>query len=128
MSALSKVKPQLALLLEVNGGEKSSTEGRNDVEKACRQVKDLQVLRQGVLRQVSLDELEIRDIVRVLPGSSPPLDGVIVSSNVSSFDESVLTGESMPVSKVKGDNVFSGTICKGSAIDIQISKLGGETM
>lgn len=71
--------------------------------------------------------LEIGDVVRVLQGSSPPFDGIIVDGETK-FDEASLTGESRLVSKQTGDQVFSGTINKGSPIDVRLTSISGSSM
>jgi P-type E1-E2 ATPase len=82
----------------------------------------------SVLRQVPMDNLELGDVVRIVPGGAPPTDGVVVASESSTFDESILTGESVPVLKSIGDAVFAGTICKSGVVDVRVDKLGGDTM
>lgn len=70
---------------------------------------------------VDPEELQVDDIIRVLPGETIPADGIIEFGQTS-IDQSVMTGESLPVDKIKGDNVYTGTInCFGS-IDIKVSK------
>lgn len=71
--------------------------------------------------------LEVGDVVRVLQGSSPPFDGIIVDGETK-FDEASLTGESRLVSKQTGDQVFSGTINKGSPIDVRLTSISGSSM
>ena len=68
--------------------------------------------------------------MRIPPGASPPADGVIVSSDseVTYFDESSLTGESKPVAKRKGDQIFVGTINKLRVVDMRVEGVDGETM
>ncbi|KAL4075879.1 heavy metal translocatin [Scleroderma citrinum] len=78
--------------------------------------------------RVSVDLLEIGDVVRVLNGSSPPCDGTIVSGAETVFDESSLTGEAKPMKKEIGDKVFLGTINKSKVVDIRIDTVGGTTM
>ena len=82
------------------------------------------------LEKISTDLLEVGDIVRIPPGASPPADGVIVScdSEVTYFDESLLTGESKPVAKRKGDQIFVGTINKLLVVDMRVEGIDGETM
>ena len=80
------------------------------------------------MKQVPIDHLEIGDVIRVVPGGSPPADGIVMHCSASSFDESALTGESIPVNKVNGDRVFAGSICKNGEVDIQIEQLDGGTM
>lgn len=70
---------------------------------------------------VDPEELQVDDIIRVLPGETIPADGIIEFGQTS-IDQSVMTGESLPVDRIKGDNVYTGTInCFGS-IDIKVSK------
>ena len=71
--------------------------------------------------EVKAEDLEIGDIIRVLPGESFPADGEIISG-VTSVDQSIMTGESLPIDKGVGDEVFSGTInCFGS-VDVRVKK------
>ncbi|KAG9317307.1 E1-E2 ATPase-domain-containing protein [Chiua virens] len=78
--------------------------------------------------KVSVDLLEVGDIVRVLNGATPPSDGTIVDGAETSFDESSLTGEARPIKKKVGDQVFLGTINKARAVDIRVDAIGGVTM
>jgi P-type E1-E2 ATPase len=82
----------------------------------------------ATVRQVPIDHLEIGDIVRVVTGGAPPTDGTIVGYESSAFDESMMTGESVPISKAIGDQVFAGTICKSGSVDFEVEHLGGGTM
>lgn len=75
---------------------------------------------------VDADQLVIGDVVRILPGETIPADGDIVSGHTS-IDQSVLTGESLPVDREAGDAVFCGTLnCFGS-IDIVVTKTGADS-
>ncbi|KAK3056307.1 hypothetical protein LTR09_002814 [Extremus antarcticus] len=76
---------------------------------------------------VDVDMIDLTDIVRVVHGASPPWDGVVVSGSTV-FDESSLTGESKPVTKLAGDTVCSGTINRGGAISIKITRMSGDSM
>ncbi|OCL03271.1 hypothetical protein AOQ84DRAFT_249348, partial [Glonium stellatum] len=78
-------------------------------------------------QKISVDLLEIGDVVRVPHGTSPPFDGVVLEGTAS-FDESSLTGESRPVSKASGDTVYSGTINKGGPITVRITTVSGTSM
>lgn len=70
---------------------------------------------------VEPEDLQVGDIIRVLPGESIPADGIIEFGQTS-IDQSVMTGESLPVDKIKGNHVYTGTInCFGS-IDIKVTK------
>ncbi|KAF4618841.1 hypothetical protein D9613_009697 [Agrocybe pediades] len=70
--------------------------------------------------KIPTDLLEVGDIVRVPVGETPPADGILVSSDMTYFDESSLTGESR--------NVFVGTVNKLRSVDVRVDAVGGETM
>ncbi|KAK3998291.1 putative type IB cation-transporting ATPase [Cladorrhinum sp. PSN332] len=76
---------------------------------------------------VTADLLDYGDIVRVTHGSSPPSDGIIVGGT-SNFDESSLTGESRPVKKAPGDQVFSGTVNKDNSVLVRITGASGQSL
>ena len=75
---------------------------------------------------IPAEEIRIGDIIRVLPGEAIPVDGVIVSGETS-VDQSVMTGESLPVDKSVGDSVFSGTVNRFGAVDIRAVKVGEDS-
>lgn len=79
------------------------------------------------ITEIDASVLEIGDTVLVRKGSSPPADGIIVFGE-SFFDESSLTGESKPIKKAPGDEVFLGTINQGRAVHIRVSSLDGRSM
>lgn len=75
---------------------------------------------------VRLSDIEMGDHLLVRPGERLPVDGLIIQGN-SSIDESMLTGESMPVSKAIGDEVIGGTINKQGRLIIEATRVGNET-
>lgn len=77
-------------------------------------------------KMMPVEEIQCGDILRVLPGETVPVDGKIVSGNTS-INQSVLTGESLPVNKAPGDSVFSGTINEFGTFDFQASKTGANS-
>jgi Cu+-exporting ATPase len=77
--------------------------------------------------KIDTDLLEVGDVVRVHHGTSPPFDGFVIDGQAV-FDESSLTGESRPVSKVANDLVYSGTINKGAPIKVKITTISGTSM
>ncbi|MEE6634577.1 copper-translocating P-type ATPase [Limosilactobacillus pontis] len=91
------------------------------------QVKNAMVLRDGHFVQVPLDQVQVGDIIRVKPGQKVPVDGVITSGQTS-LDESMITGESMPVTKKVGDTVVGSTINGDGAIQFRATKVGQDTM
>jgi Cu+-exporting ATPase len=81
---------------------------------------------EGLEREVSLEEVEVGDIMLVRPGAKVPTDGVIVSGE-SSLDESMATGESMPVTKGPGDSVIGATINHQGRLHVRATRVGHET-
>ena len=84
------------------------------------------LLRNGVEVEVPVGEVAVGDIVLVRPGSSIPVDGV-VTEGVSAVDESMLTGESLPVEKQPGSVVTGGSINKEGLLQFRVTKVGAET-
>ncbi|MCK5843746.1 MAG: cation-translocating P-type ATPase [Victivallales bacterium] len=75
---------------------------------------------------VEVSELKIGDVIRVRPGDNFPVDGVIIDGE-STVNQASITGESLPVDKSKGDDVFAGTQNMTGQVDIKIAKVGEET-
>ena len=78
-------------------------------------------------RQVPVTEIRVADRILIKPGERIPVDGTIIDGE-SAVDESMLTGESMPVLKRKGDALFGGTLNKNGALTLQAEKVGRDTM
>lgn len=81
----------------------------------------------GEEKEVSIEEIHTGDILRVKPGDKIPVDGIIEKGN-SSIDESMITGEPIPVDKVEGDKVSSGTINGNRSFTMKAEKVGDETL
>lgn len=77
--------------------------------------------------EVSIEEIELGDILRVKPGDRIPVDGVI-TEGASSIDESMISGEPIPVTKVLGDQVSSGTINGNQSFLMKAEKVGSDTL
>lgn len=75
----------------------------------------------GKIEEVKVDDLKIGDTVLIKPGSQVPVDGEIIKGN-SSFDQSSLTGESVPVDKKVGDDLMSGSINGDAAVEMKVTK------
>ena len=116
VSMLGKLRPQEATLL-TKGGPLPETVNIGD-EKLTAPSKT---------QTISTDLLEVGDSVIVPHGSSPPSDGFLASEE-GKFDESSLTGESRPVSKVKEDTVYVGTINVGNPVTVEVSDTTGASM
>ena len=90
------------------------------------QAKTARVIRDGHEVEIAADEVVIGDVILVKPGESVPVDGEIVEG-YSAVDESMITGESMPVEKKAGDQVIGATINKTGAFRFRATKVGAET-
>ncbi|MGY4688329.1 heavy metal translocating P-type ATPase [Salibacterium sp. K-3] len=84
------------------------------------------VQRSGEEVEIPVEEVQIGDIVHVKPGEKIPVDGEVLDGS-SSVDESMLTGESMPVDKTEGDDVYGATINKNGALQMKASRIGSDT-
>lgn len=91
------------------------------------QAKDAEVLRDGEFVKVPLEQVKPGDTIRVKPGEKIPVDGVITDGSTT-IDESMVTGESMPVTKKKGDNVVGSTINTNGTFTFKATKVGSDTM
>ena len=88
--------------------------------------KTARVVRDGVEAEVPVDDVRVGDVVLVKPGETIPVDGVVVEGR-SSIDESMLTGESLPVEKKSGDPVIGATLNKLGMLKFEATKVGKET-
>lgn len=91
------------------------------------QAKTARVVRDGKEIDIPINEVVIGDIVRVRPGEKIPVDGIIEDGE-SSVDESMITGESIPADKTKGDMVVGATINKTGSFTFRATKVGADTM
>ncbi|SDX61579.1 Cu+-exporting ATPase [Paenibacillus sp. PDC88] len=90
------------------------------------QAKTALVIRDGQELTMSVDEVLVGDIILVRPGNKVPVDGEVIEGE-SSIDESMLTGESIPVEKKPGDAVIGATINKNGMLRVRATKVGKET-
>ncbi len=105
---------------------------RGRTSEAIRKLMKLQpkiarVIRDGKEEEVPADEVEIGDLILVRPGESIPVDGA-VTEGYSAVDESMLTGESLPVEKKTGDAVIGGTLNKTGAFKFTAARVGKDTV
>ena len=89
--------------------------------------KDAMVLRDGREVAVPVDELVPGDAVRVRPGGKIPIDGRVTEGSAA-VDESMLTGESLPVDKRPGDDVYGATVAVSGSIVVEVTRVGGDTV
>lgn len=90
------------------------------------QAKTANVIRDGQEVNVPVEEVDVGDILMVKPGEKVPVDGIVVEG-VSAVDESMLTGESIPVEKSAGDTVIGATLNKNGVLKVKATKVGQET-
>ena len=100
--------------------------------EAIRKLMDLQpksarVVRDGTTIEIPVIDVQVRESIIIRPGEKIPVDGVI-TEGCTSIDESMLTGESMPVKKVEDDKVFGGTVNTTGLIYIEAVKIGADTV
>ncbi|RDL36982.1 uncharacterized protein BP5553_04415 [Venustampulla echinocandica] len=121
ITLLGKLRPTEALLVVPAAANADTADekitGQEIIERS----------RPEAMQRVSVDLLEFGDIVKILHGGSPPCDGTVIQGETK-FDESSLTGESRPVKKTIGDEVFSGTVNQDTPISIRISGVAGSSM
>lgn len=108
LKARSKTSKAIELLLE------------RAPNKAIKVVNDEEI-------EVPIEEIKLGDILRVKPGSKVPVDGIIIEG-VSTLDESMMTGESLPIEKEVNDNVFAGTLNQTGTFLMKAEKVGAETL
>ncbi len=114
------------ILIMLTGGESLEDYATSQADKELRSLlknspRIADKLVDGKIVEVKVDELKIGDIVLIKPGSQVPVDGEIIKGN-SSFDQSSLTGESVPVDKKVGDDLMSGSINGDAAVEMKVTK------
>lgn len=114
---------QLGALLE----DLTVAKAREGIEKLVHLTpQTARVIRNGKESVIPAMEVKVDDILRVLPGETIPVDGVILSGETA-VNQAVMTGESMPVDKTPGDEVFSGTVNQFGAFEMKATKVGEDS-
>ena len=114
---------QLGALLE----ELTVAKARAGIEKLVHLTpQTARVLRNGAEETIPAEQVRVGDRIRVLPGESVPVDGVILSGQTS-INQAVMTGESLPVDKTVGDAVSSGTVNQFGAFEMEATKVGEDS-
>jgi P-type Cu+ transporter len=124
-AAVITVLVLLGQVLELRARESTSGAIRALLDlapKTARRIRD-----DGVEEEVQLDEVQVGDRLRVRPGEKIPVDAVVIEGR-SAVDESMVTGESMPVTKEPGMNVIGGTMNQSGSLVIEARKVGQDTM
>jgi Cu+-exporting ATPase len=120
------------ILALVNFGAALEMKARGRSSEAIRRLIGMQsatarVLRDGAERDVPIEQVGLDETVRVLPGEKLPVDGVIIEGH-SSIDESMLTGEPLPVEKGRGDRVVGGTLNTTGSFLMKTTHIGRDTV
>ena len=114
---------QLGALLE----ELTVAKARAGIEKLVRLTpQTARVLRGGSEQIVPAEQVQVGDRLRVLPGESIPVDGIVISGQTA-VDQAVMTGEPIPVDKTVGDDVSSGTVNRFGAFEMEATKVGEDS-
>ena len=114
---------QLGALLE----DLTVAKARAGIEKLVHLTpQTARVLRGGAEEIIPAQQVQVGDVLRVLPGETIPVDGVILSGQTS-VDQAVMTGESLPVDKSAGDDVSSGTVNQYGAFEMRAAKVGEDS-
>lgn len=114
---------QLGALLE----ELTVAKAREGIEKLVHLTpQTARIIKDGKEIIVPAEQVKIDDIIRVLPGATIPVDGIIISGTTS-INQAVITGESFPVDKTVGDDVSSGTVNQFGSFDMKASRVGEDS-
>jgi len=124
-AAVITVLVLLGQMLELRARERTSGAIKALLNLAPRTAR--RIVASGDEEEVELDQIVVGDRIRVRPGEKVPIDAVVESGR-SSLDESMVTGESMPVTKAAGDMVIGGTLNQTGALIIRADKVGRDTM
>jgi Cu+-exporting ATPase len=115
----------------INFGSALETRARSKTSEAIKRLIGLQprtarVIRDGVEQDIDISEVGLDESLRVRPGERIPVDGVIIDGH-STIDESMLTGEPVPVKRQAGDEVFTGTINRMGSFIFKANRIGKDT-
>ena len=124
-AAVITVLVLLGQVLELRAREQTSGAIRALLDLAPKTAR--RILADGREEEVSLDLIAVGDRLRVRPGEKVPVDGRVVEGRAA-LDESMMTGESMPVTKSAGERVIGGTIARSGALVIEAEKIGRDTL
>ncbi|MBX9741478.1 MAG: copper-translocating P-type ATPase, partial [Beijerinckiaceae bacterium] len=124
-AAVITVLVLLGQVLELRARETTSGAIRALLDLAPKSAR--RILPDGAEEEVPLDTIGVGDLLRIRPGEKVPVDGEVVEGR-SSVDESMVTGESMPVSKTAGARAIGGTINQSGALVVRADRIGRDTM
>ena len=120
---------EVAFIMQLGGllEELTVANARAGIEKLVHLTpQTARVLRDGAETVIPAEEVRLGDRIRVLPGETVPVDGVILSG-ATSINQAVMTGESLPVDKAEGDEVSSGTVNQFGTFEMEATKVGEDS-
>lgn len=120
---------EVAFIMQLGGllEEVTASRARSGIEKLVRLTPErARVISDGGEKVIASEDVRVGDTVRVLPGETVPVDGVIISGSTS-INQAVMTGESLPVDRTVGDEVSSGTVNQFGAFDMKALKVGEDS-
>lgn len=120
---------EVAVIMQLGGllEELTVAKARAGIEKLVHLTpQTARVLKDNKEKVIPAEQVQVGDVIRVLPGESIPVDGEIVSGQTS-INQAVMTGESLPVDKTVGDSVSSGTVNQFGAFEMKATKVGADS-
>ncbi len=106
---------------------KSKAKTNDSIRKLMELAPDVSLVKKdGVFKETKTEDIEKADIIKIKPGMRIPVDGIVTQGS-SDIDESMLTGEPLPVAKKSGDGVYSGTVNTSGTLVFKAEKVGSET-
>lgn len=120
---------EVAVIMQFGGllEELTVTRARAGIEKLVNLTpRTAHIIDNDCERIITADEVQVGDLLRVLPGETVPVDGVIINGQTS-VNQAVITGESLPVDKNVGDEVSSGTVNQFGSFDMKATKVGEDS-
>ncbi len=120
---------EVAFIMQIGGllEELTVAKARAGIEKLVHLTpQTARIITDGTEKLVQAEQVKIGDILRVLPGETIPVDGIITKGQTS-INQAVMTGESLPVDKGIGDEVSSGTVNQFGAFEMQVTKVGEDS-
>ncbi len=120
---------EVAFIMQLGGllEELTVAKARAGIEKLVSLTpQTARIIKDGAEAVIPAEQVKVGDVLRVLPGETVPVDGIIISGQTS-VNQAVMTGESLPVDKSEGDSVFSGTVNQFGAFEMKATKVGEDS-
>lgn len=120
---------EVAFIMQIGGllEELTVAKARAEIEKLVHLTpKTARIIEGNIVKIIKAEQVEVGQRIRVLPGETIPVDGIITLGQTS-INQAVMTGESMPVDKTVGDEVFSGTVNQFGLFEMKATKVGEDS-